>query len=83
MRSQRETHLEELINEGRRLGLLLNFLFFLEKLENMGTLLPEVDGLLELHLALSMKKVDCGKVANKTVTLELLTKFGSHQGSRV
>lgn len=48
-------------------------------LGDVGGLLPEVDGLLELHLALGKKLVANSNVLDKTVTFKLLTQDCAHQ----
>lgn len=77
------TYLEELLDESAGLSLLVDLLFFGEKLEDVWALLPVVDGLLELHLALGVENVNSGNIGNETVSLKLVTELGSHERSGV
>lgn len=57
------------------LGLLLCGLFILKVLENMGLLLPEVNSLLVLHMALGIRKVCHVNILNVSVSLKLLSNL--------
>lgn len=75
-----DTHLQELVHKVRGLVSSLDVVLLREVLEELGLLLPEVDALLVLHVALGVQHVLDGQVVDKSVSLKLLSNLGSDGG---